>query len=341
MESILQKLNELNISHETHHHNAVMTCEEQVRLQPSHQQPSPKPSPKKPIPIPIPAHTQAAALKDQPNITITKNLFLKDKRRRLFIITAMKDTNIDLQNLSMRMGLGKGGLRLAPDPLIASVLSVPPGSVTPLALSNPTASKVELLLDHKLQLVPKFCVHPLENTATTLISAHGLEIFLKSLGREKIHWIDLAAKVAVTRENPGDLKELADGVEPSAPEGEDITNNSQGGNGNGSTAAAVAKPEVKKSNKGGATAAAAAAKSGSKGGDATSVSLIASNILTRMKESGIVISSSGNVDNETLRRLTADVELELNVLKNAAYANGFKAAKLQAAVAVENYSCPL
>jgi len=254
------------------------------------------------------------------------------------MITAMTDTNIDLQNLSMRMGLGKGGLRLAPDPLIASVLSVPPGSVTPLALSNPTASKVELLLDHKLQSVPTFCVHPLENTATTLISAHGLEIFLKSLGREKIHWIDLAAKVAVTRENPGDLKEVADGVEPSAPEGEDITNNSRGGNDTGSSAPAAAKPAVKKSNKGGATAT---AKSGSKGEDTTSVSLIASNILARMKESGIVISSSGNVDNESLRRLTADVELELNVLKNAAYANGFKAAKLQAAVAVENYSCPL
>lgn len=151
---------------------------------------------------------------------------------------------------------------------------------------------------------------------------------MKSLGREKIHWIDLAAKVEVTRENPGDLKELADGVEASAPEGEESTNNSA------AAAAAAGKSAGKKSNK-------AAAKSGSKAGEATSVSLIASNILTRMKKSGIISSSSGYADDESLRRLTADVELELNVLKNAAYANGFKAAKLQAAVAVENYSCPL
>lgn len=56
---------------------------------------------------------------------------------------------------------------------------VPLGSCTPLALAQPSAANVALLLDDKLRGQDRVFVHPLENTATTVLSAAGLEAFLR------------------------------------------------------------------------------------------------------------------------------------------------------------------
>ncbi|KAL3654642.1 hypothetical protein CASFOL_001627 [Castilleja foliolosa] len=44
---------------------------------------------------------------------LSKNLFLKDKKQRLYIVSALAETKVDLKVLSQRLGLGKGGLRMA------------------------------------------------------------------------------------------------------------------------------------------------------------------------------------------------------------------------------------
>ena len=58
-------------------------------------------------------------------------------------------------------------------------LQVPLGSVTPLAVVQPTASAVVLLLDHKLKGKDRILVHPLTNTSTVALSSEGLEAFLR------------------------------------------------------------------------------------------------------------------------------------------------------------------
>lgn len=58
-------------------------------------------------------------------------------------------------------------------------LQVPLGSVTPLAIAQPTAAGVALLLDAKLRDQPRIFVHPLDNTATTVLSPAGLEAFIR------------------------------------------------------------------------------------------------------------------------------------------------------------------
>ena len=58
-------------------------------------------------------------------------------------------------------------------------LQVPLGSVTPLALVQPTASSVVLLLDQKLKGQDRILVHPLTNDKTVAISSDGLEAFLR------------------------------------------------------------------------------------------------------------------------------------------------------------------
>ncbi len=81
--------------------------------------------------------------------------------------------------MAKRLGLPKDSLRMAPAELLPDVLGVPLGSATPLALANPSASSVVLLLDARFQQQQHLCVHPLTNTATTVITPAGLEAFLR------------------------------------------------------------------------------------------------------------------------------------------------------------------
>lgn len=57
-------------------------------------------------------------------------------------------------------------------------MQVPPGSVTPLAVVQETASAVTLLVDQKLKGQDRILVHPLINTSTVAMSSDGLEKFL-------------------------------------------------------------------------------------------------------------------------------------------------------------------
>ena len=59
------------------------------------------------------------------------------------------------------------------------LLQVPPGSATPLALVQPTASRVALLLDHRLQDAPRVLMHPLTNTVSVMMSGKELDTFLR------------------------------------------------------------------------------------------------------------------------------------------------------------------
>ena len=56
---------------------------------------------------------------------------------------------------------------------------VPLGSVTPLAVCQPSAAGVAMLLDAQLQQHPRIFVHPLDNRTTTVLSPAGLEAFLR------------------------------------------------------------------------------------------------------------------------------------------------------------------
>lgn len=55
---------------------------------------------------------------------VSKNLFLKDKKNRLYVVSTLTTTQVDLKALSARLGLGKGGVRVAPEESLQSVLQV-------------------------------------------------------------------------------------------------------------------------------------------------------------------------------------------------------------------------
>ena len=65
-----------------------------------------------------------------------KNLFLKDKKGRLWLVVALEDSKVDLKTLDKRIGSAR--LSFGNGDLLWEVLGVRPGSVTPFAVINDT-----------------------------------------------------------------------------------------------------------------------------------------------------------------------------------------------------------
>ncbi|XP_022753305.1 uncharacterized protein LOC111301687 isoform X2 [Durio zibethinus] len=49
---------------------------------------------------------------------------LKDKKQRYYIVSALADIKVDLKVLSWRLGLGNGGLRMAPEEALSEILQL-------------------------------------------------------------------------------------------------------------------------------------------------------------------------------------------------------------------------
>ena len=120
----------------------------------------------------------------------TKNLFLKDAKGQLLLVSAEQSTAIDLKALPKRIGSAR--LSFGSAELMAATLGVTPGSVTAFALVNDADHRVRFVIDRALWEAAEVNFHPLVNTATTRVSAEGLRSFLGAIGVAPIV-VDFAA----------------------------------------------------------------------------------------------------------------------------------------------------
>ncbi|CAG7896999.1 unnamed protein product [Brassica rapa] len=171
---LLARLQELQIDYSKYEHPPVLTVEEQAKY----------------------VSSSEGAL--------SKNLFLKDKKNRYYIVSAMTDTKVDMKVLSQRLGLGKGGIRMAPEEALSELLQVSLGCVTPFAVVNESARDVSLLLDQKFKNQTRCIFHPLSNDVSISLNTLGLDKFLQSIGRDSVY-IDLEANPVVGKDQPPDL----------------------------------------------------------------------------------------------------------------------------------------
>lgn len=133
---------------------------------------------------------EGEGIKDQLPGAHTKNLFLKDDKGRLWLISAEQNTRINLKALPKVIGSGRLSFG-SPERLFAA-LGVTPGSVTALALVNDPEHKVRFILDNVLAEADIVNFHPLTNRATTALGQADFRTFLSSLGRELVV-VDFAA----------------------------------------------------------------------------------------------------------------------------------------------------
>jgi Ala-tRNA(Pro) deacylase len=111
----------------------------------------------------------------------TKNLFLKDKKDRMWLVTAEEDRAVDLKALGSALGASGRVSFGSPDRLMR-YLGVEPGAVTPFGLVNDTEAQVSFVLDEGLLRHDVLNFHPLTNAATTAIALADFLRFLEAIG---------------------------------------------------------------------------------------------------------------------------------------------------------------
>lgn len=126
---------------------------------------------------------ESAAIKAAIPGAHSKNLFLKDKKGHIFLITAKDHTPIDLKRAHDTIG-GRGRLSFGSAELLRECLGVEPGSVTPFGVINDIDHKVTVILDAELMRHERVNFHPLVNTMTTGLDRDDLLKFLRASGHE-------------------------------------------------------------------------------------------------------------------------------------------------------------
>ena len=121
-----------------------------------------------------------------------KNLFLRDKKRNLWLVVTEEDRPVDLKSLRHRLN-ASGNLSFGSAELLEEALGVEAGAVTPFALINDGAQRLRVVLDRKMLRHEVLNYHPLDNGATTAIRPDDLLRFIEACGH-RVAVIDLAER---------------------------------------------------------------------------------------------------------------------------------------------------
>lgn len=106
-----------------------------------------------------------------------KNLFLRDKKRKQWLVTVPEDAQVDLKALRHVLG-ASGNLSFGSAELLEASLGVKPGSVTPFAVMNDGEGIVTMVLANSVLNEDPVNAHPLHNEATAAIGRDDLMRFL-------------------------------------------------------------------------------------------------------------------------------------------------------------------
>jgi prolyl-tRNA synthetase len=160
LNKVIQKLNEMSISHETYSHKLSMKVEELLEN------------------VPLPAGE-----------THTKNVFFKDKKHGMFLVSTLPNADVNTKELAQLLGLqGKVNMRLSTEEQLMESLGVQPGCVGPLSILNNSAKDVTVVLDEGLLAdnIQKIHSHPLTNDVSTALAPADLKKYFEALGIEPV-----------------------------------------------------------------------------------------------------------------------------------------------------------
>ncbi|XP_063605698.1 aminoacyl tRNA synthase complex-interacting multifunctional protein 2-like [Penaeus indicus] len=113
-----------------------------------------------------------------------KNLFLKDKKKNLYLLSARHNAEVKLSEVGKQ--LGTKDLRFGDETILYSTLGVKQGCVTAFALLNDRSHQVKFLLDSEAfnDCHPFVNFHPMSNAATLGVAPKDLKKFLNASGHE-------------------------------------------------------------------------------------------------------------------------------------------------------------
>ena len=120
----------------------------------------------------------------------TKNLFMKDKKGKLVLISAWAQSELPLNRLHHAIDVQR--LSFTRADLLWQSLKVTPGSVSAFALIHDVKQQVRFVVDSALMEFDDVNFHPLRCDMTTRMSRNDFEKFVTSTGRT-LQIIDFSA----------------------------------------------------------------------------------------------------------------------------------------------------
>ena len=159
-EQLFEILDGLEIVYEIHHHAPIFTVEEGAHLK-----------------VDIPG-------------VHCRNLFLRDKKKAMYLVVAANETMIDLKKLSDLIGSGR--LSFGSAERLWDYLGIRPGSVCPFCVINDEAHEVRVVLDAAMMEAEIVNYHPLDNAMTIGLSPADLLRFFAHTGHAP-HIVNLTA----------------------------------------------------------------------------------------------------------------------------------------------------
>lgn len=148
-QDLMQIFDQQGIEYELHHHRAVFTVEES-----------------RDIDTQIPG-------------THCRNMFVRDKKENMFLISLANETKVDLKKLQDVLDCGR--LSFGSPDRLWRYLGVRPGSVCPFSIVNDTDKAVTLILDGWMMEQERVNFHPLLNTMTVGMKPDFLRHFAENL----------------------------------------------------------------------------------------------------------------------------------------------------------------
>ena len=110
----------------------------------------------------------------------TKNLFLRDKKKKNYLVIAHEDSVIDLYLLTERIKSSR--LSFGSKERLFEELGVFPGAVTPLSVVNNSKKDINIFLDAEMLGQDTIFCHPLVNDRTISLSYNDLLTYFDYLG---------------------------------------------------------------------------------------------------------------------------------------------------------------
>ncbi len=141
--------------------------------------------------IPLRTVEDAKVVEDQfmvpgENALRLKNLYLRDKKKRNYLVTLEQSREIDLKALGTELGIGNLSFGSA-DRLFQN-LGIRPGAVSPLAMINGVENNVKFFMDAAAQQADVINMHPLVNDRTVAMPRTDLMAFFAKVGCE-VTWL--------------------------------------------------------------------------------------------------------------------------------------------------------
>ncbi len=128
---------------------------------------------------------ESVALRDEIPGGHTKNLFVKDKKDRYFLLTVEENAVVDLKQVHTLIG-ASGRVSFGRAEKLMEYLGVVPGAVTAFGAINDTGNDVTFVLDADLMHDEIINCHPLSNDATTSIASADLIRFMEATGHKPL-----------------------------------------------------------------------------------------------------------------------------------------------------------